>query len=413
MTTTCTDREIRITIDEKQSPKLFVNGTPFIINGAGGSSHLELLIKCGGNSIRTWSIDQLGAGKDGKTLLDQAWELGILVTVGIWIEHERHGFDYNDRTQVEEQRMKVLEAVREFKNHPAILMWGLGNEMEGPNADGTDPRIWEEMNVLARIIKDEDPNHPVLTAIAGSSLAKVQMVKQYYTEVDVLGINAYGSASQVADNLKKAGWEKPYVLTEFGPEGYWEVEKTEWGATIEPSIQDKIKIYTQFQRMVMENTDHLCLGSYVLLWGQKQETTFSWFSMFLKSGEKLPTVDAISRLWTGEEIKNPCPIIESIHFPHALKKVEFCGHVDATASITARGDAALTYDWFILSESNDIRAGGDAEAEPPAHPECILNNSGNRVSLVLPRTSGAYRLFLVIRDGQGSACSANVPFYIV
>ncbi|MCC5024095.1 MAG: hypothetical protein J6386_15485 [Candidatus Synoicihabitans palmerolidicus] len=39
-----------------------------------------------------------------------------------------------------------LTTVRRYRDHPAVLMWGLGNEMEG---DGTDPRVWRELETLA------------------------------------------------------------------------------------------------------------------------------------------------------------------------------------------------------------------------------------------------------------------------
>jgi hypothetical protein len=44
----------------------------------------------GANSFRTWGADNLEAQ------LDEAHRLGLAVTVGIWLGHERHGFNYNN-----------------------------------------------------------------------------------------------------------------------------------------------------------------------------------------------------------------------------------------------------------------------------------------------------------------------------
>ena len=102
------------------------DGKPSFVKGGGGDSHLDTLVACGGNSIRTWGIDQLEKTVDGKRLVDRAQELGLGITAGIWIEHERHGFNYDDPAQVRKQRDMVRAAVRKYKHCLAILVWGLG-----------------------------------------------------------------------------------------------------------------------------------------------------------------------------------------------------------------------------------------------------------------------------------------------
>ena len=85
----------------------------------------------GGNSIRTWGIDQIVTKtSDGKEFLDKAHSLGLTVSLGIWIAQPRHGFDYKNAEKVAKQREKVREIVRKFKDHPALLTWSLGNEVE-------------------------------------------------------------------------------------------------------------------------------------------------------------------------------------------------------------------------------------------------------------------------------------------
>jgi hypothetical protein len=39
--------------------------------------------------------------------------------------------------------------------------------------------------------------------------------------------------------IKAAGWTKPFAITEFGVNGFWEVGKTDWGAPYEPTSQEK------------------------------------------------------------------------------------------------------------------------------------------------------------------------------
>ena len=74
--------------------QLLRDGEPYQIRGAGGPGPLDRLAAAGANSVRTWSTDNV------QSVLDEAHALGMTVTVGIWLEHERHGFDYSDKGQV-------------------------------------------------------------------------------------------------------------------------------------------------------------------------------------------------------------------------------------------------------------------------------------------------------------------------
>lgn len=391
---------------------LIRNGKPFFINGAGGTHHLEVIKNCGGNSVRTWGIESLEEMVDGKPMIERARELGLAVTVGIWLEHERHGYNYADPEFLKKQREKVRAAVRKYKDEPALLMWGLGNEMEGPIGGGAESRIWQELNVLAGIVKEEDPNHPVMTVIAGAAPEKVKAILQFYPNIDVLGVNAYAGASGVGSAVKGAKWTKPFVLTEFGPTGHWEVRKTAWDAPVEPSSWDKAGTYFATQKLVREEGRGLCLGTYAFLWGQKQEVTSTWYGMFLKTGEKLPTVDAMAYAWTGKWPANRSPKIED--FKSSLREATVRPGEKATAEVAVKEFERnpLKIEWEVRAESTDRKVGGDAEAEPPAFPECIVRQQNTQATIRAPRKPGAYRLFVTVRDGQGGASKDNFPFFV-
>jgi len=120
-----------------------------------------------------------------------------MVTAGIWVQQQRNGFDYDNPTAVTAQREAVRKAVQAYKDKPALLIWGLGNEMEGPISDGSDVRVWKELNVLAGIIKEIDPNHPVMTVIAGAGGERIKNLLAYCPNIDILEVNAHGAASEV------------------------------------------------------------------------------------------------------------------------------------------------------------------------------------------------------------------------
>ncbi len=403
---------VSIEQDENGNFGLKRDGKPYYIRGAGGDTHLPALIENGGNSIRTWGIEQLDVEVDGKPLLDRCAELGITVSVGIWLEHERHGFDYSDALKIEKQREEVRDAIRKYRDHPAVLLWGLGNEMEGPAADSETPHVWKELNELASIIKQEDPNHPVMTVIASASGNKVRGILKHYPNIDILGINSYGAASSVASDIQAAGWKKPFALTEFGPSGHWEVPKTPWGAPIEPSSHEKAASYYVTQSMLEEDASDISVGSYCFLWGQKQETTSTWYGMFLPSGEKLPQVDAMCRAWTGNWPKNRCPRIAKIESELTEAIVAPSQMVKAKMIVTDPDDDPMHWTWIVYAESEDIKTGGDKESVPPSFPNCTVNAQNGEVMIRAPSTPGNYRLFAFVKDGQGGAAVENLCFQV-
>jgi len=407
--TMATESKVELRHSPEAGWELLRDGEPYFVKGIGGRGPLARAKELGANSVRYWGIQELAeTNSTGKTNLEEAEELGMTVCAGIWVEHERHGFSYNEPKDVLEQREKVRQAVRLHKDHPSILIWGLGNEMETGMEQAEAVRVWKELEELAKVVKAEDPGRPVMTVIAGADEEKVRAIMEHYPSIDILGINAYSGAAGVGLKLHGLGWKKPYMITEFGPSGHWEVEKTPWGAPVEPTANEKAAQYFATLQSAMENSEKLCLGTYAFLWGSKQETTPTWYGMLLPTGDKLPAVDAVMRVWTGEWPDNRSPKIESLRFENASTTAKAGTRVKAVAAVSDRDNDALTYEWTVMAESKDIKHGGDAESVPPSFPEAV-EAVGPECTVTFP-PPGDYRLFLVVRDGQGGASTANIPF---
>jgi hypothetical protein len=385
------------------------NGEPYLIKGVGGDRQLDKLAAMGGNSIRTWSAEKL------EPILDDAHKLGLTVTVGLWLGHERHGFDYNNADQVAAQYEAVRKSITQFKDHPAVLMWGLGNEMEGYEA-GDNAAVWSAINNLAVMVKKLDPNHPTMTVVAEIGGDRVKNIHRLCPEIDVVGINSYGGAASLPKRYRDAGGTKPYVVTEFGPPGVWEVpKKTAWGATPEPTSTAKAAFYkSTYEANVTGNAGH-CLGSYAFLWGQKQEATATWFGLLLPVGSRLAAVDALSELWTGKPPANRCPAIKSLKLAGdsvGEAKVKPLATVTAQLDVADPENDPLNVQWLLQAEPLELGVGGDAEAVPPTFPEAIVKPGSSSVEVRMPESGGGYRLFAYVRDGKGGAAVANLPLYV-
>lgn len=409
---------IELRQNEAGAWRFFVRGEEFPLRGAGGateSGQLEMLKAAGGNCVRTWDLATLEKEvAPGQRFIDRAAELGIMVVPGIWLQHERHGFDYSDPEFIQRQRERVLAGVRRWKDHPAVLAWGLGNEMEGPTSPQGSEFVFREVDELARRIKQEDPNHPVMTIIALSP-GKIPNVMKHCPGIDILGVNSYGGAAGAGEMLNAAGWTKPFAVTEFGVRGFWEVPATPWGAALEPTSQEKARTYYATHRLVFEENDghELCVGTFAFLWGWKQEQTATWFGMLLPSGEKLPQVDAMTKAWTGRWPDNRSPVIEALSSPGYGRVVKPGAELTASVTVVDPEGDPLHFDWQLAAESTDKRVGGEAEEAPPVFPELLLHGDGPQARFRTPAQPGAYRIFLVVRDGQGGAATANFPFRVL
>lgn len=379
-------------------------GKPYFIRGAGGTASLAMLKEAGGNSLRTWSPDKL------QQTLDDAQKLGLTVCVGIWLHHENdtEKFSYSNPKMVAEQLEHVRQVVTRFKDHPAVLLWGIGNEMEGES--GAQPEIWNAVQAAAKLAKKLDPNHPTMTVIAEIGGQKIPALHKYCPDIDIIGINSYGGGSTVAERYGKLKGIKPYVITEFGPVGPWEIGKTSWGAAYEPTSTEKAAFY----RKTYENSiarQPLCLGSYVFLWGQKQESTVTWFGMFLKDGTKVQSVDTMTELWTGQSPTNPCPAINRLNLRgknEVAPGEKFFADLDATDP----SGRPLQVRWVIQPEQPKKLTAGAEENVLPEFTTPIQSGDLKQAQVLAPTEPGAYRLFAYVRNDFGAAV-ANVPFRVL
>lgn len=393
--------------------QLLRDGKPYYIKGAGGSHYLDVLAASGGNSIRTWSVDP--------AVLDQAQAKGLTVLMGLRVGLPRNGFDYSNRQMVEKQLDDARQTVIKLKDHPALLMWALGNEVELGVKPEHRPALWAALEEMAQMVKKTDSRHPVLIVLAGIGGGKLAELKQYCPSIDAVGINAYGSMLNVPEVVAKEGWTKPYVITEFGPRGHWEVAKTPWGLPIEDNSTEKAELYLKAYQHTVSGQPQ-CLGSYVFLWGQKQEKTHTWYGMFLPEGNRTASVDALSFAWTGKWPANRCPRIG----PEAVKVMRETAQADDGARVFPPGvkllctvDATdpeggpLTIRWDVRRDVSDApQTGGDAEKPVPPIAGAVLWAKGNQASIKLPDVPSNYRIFVYAFDSAGNAATANVPVLV-
>lgn len=392
---------VELVQNEDGNWQLLRDGEPYFVQGAGGGGSLELLAESGGNTIRTW-----GVGDDTEDLLDEAHSYGLSVIVGHWLGHERHGFDYSNPQMLDDQREQVRQDVLRFKDHPAVLMWALGNEMEGFE-DGGNPAIWNHVQELASMVKELDPNHPIMTVTAEIGGERVRAVHKITKDIDIHGVNTYGGLPSMIDRYKQQGGTKPIIITEFGPPGTWETGTTSFGAPIELTSSEKATIYREaYQQGCLDHPD-TCLGGLAFTWGSKMEATATWFGMFLPTGEKLAAVDAMTKMWSGNPPENLSPVIEKFEL-NGSNELKAGERFEINLEAYDPEGKDLRVDWVVRGEASEYFTGGDVQQTPFELSGIIQQSSKMSATLVAP-TEGVYRIYVKVYDSDGGAAVANIP----
>lgn len=174
------------------------------------SQDLALMQEAGINTIRVYEPIR------EKEVLDAIEEAGMKVVIG---------FGYNQGGIFDILSGTFLAYVQTFKEHPAILMWELGNEYNyHPEWFEGDLSNWYgAMNEAAAAIHKVDSQHQVTTAHGElpDSLALASC-----PQIDVWGMNVYrwDNPEEIFDQWAAMS-SKPMYLSEAGGDSYMTITK--------------------------------------------------------------------------------------------------------------------------------------------------------------------------------------------
>jgi len=181
--------------------------------GIWASTDIPLMKNMNVNTVRMF-IDP-GIDANGRAVLDQLYSNGIMVIMTV-----------DDAVN---NTARVQQAVNFYKDHPAILMWMLGNEWNINNyygaASSTLDAAQRTQNAAA-LVKSLDSNHPVATSygeidINGGLPVTQGFVNQTCPAVDVWALNIYrGNTFGTLFEQWRAISSKPMFIGEFGTDAF-------------------------------------------------------------------------------------------------------------------------------------------------------------------------------------------------
>lgn len=391
---------------------LLVNDKPFYIKGAGVDlGNIKSLADFGGNAFRTWRVNN--GEKTGLEILDEAHKNGLMVCMGIEVERERHGFDYDNEHAVAEQMAEIKKDILALKDHPALLMWGIGNEL---NLRHENPKVWDAVNDLSKMIHQIDPNHLTTTMLAGAEPEVITQVAENCPDLDLLSFQIYGAIDKLPNYLQESNYQGAYMITEWGATGHWECENTTWDRPIEANSSKKANDYHSRYIDYIAADVKQCIGSFVFLWGQKQERTPTWYGLFLENEKSTEAAQVMQYLWTGKWAEHRIPKIGAltINNMHAEESVRLEQHktYDAKIEIT-NPNKNLSYRWELMKEVDRALQSDGGDFEPT--PETVWQQSDSSTLSEIqfsPPETGEFRLFVYVDDCYGGSATANMPILI-
>lgn len=402
---------VYIKYEDNGGYQLIRNNSPFIIKGASGNKNLEELAAIGGNTIRVYDTVNLG------DFLDKAHRLNLAVIVDIPIPRYHKSYNiYQNKEYCSNLKKEVKKLVIRHKDHPALLLWNLGNEVEYPFIFGNRDFI-DTFNDLIKIIHTEDTNHPVSTTIPSVTKKQVLSIMFNSPDLDLIGFNIFVAIKRLDKDLDQISLIKkplPYYISEWGYDGPWATKNTAWDAPIEQSSNEKTEQLISRYRLLQQKTDNRCLGSLIFYWGSKQERTHTWFSIFSEEGHPSEMVSTISGLWNDTPSSNP-----GIN----IKQLTIADKESSESLILKPGipeEIALSYTtglnkidsvkWELYREGWYYKR-WDIEEKPLKIDGSVIVKDASSAILRTPLEEGPYRLFAYLYSNNCFA-TINYPFYV-
>ena len=406
------NRTVYIKKIKKGHYELVKNNKPFYIRGAAGKSYFKELSKIGGNTIRVY--DTINLGK----VLNNASEANLSVIVDLPIPrfHEEYNF-YTNPISRDTLITNIKRTIKKYKDHPSLLMWMLGNEIEYPYGN-IDKNFVKTFNELIETIRKIDPNHPISTTIDAVEKKRILSITRNSPGIDLISINIFGNIRNLDKELSKISlfWNGPFLISEWGIEGPWTDNLTLWKAPIEPASSLKAEQYAERYNKYVKNTNKRCLGNLIFYWGQKQERTHTWFSLFSEKGSKSQTIYEMEKIWTGKYSENLPPKLVNVLLDGKddKKNTIFKPNEIKTAKVihNNKSEDSIYIKWEIMPDSWANKR-WDVEEKVNPIKDIIKETKGNSLQFLTPNEDGPYRLYVYLYDKHNNFSTVNAPFYVL
>ena len=381
--------------------ELMVNGKEFFIKGLCWGVKLDkdnedyyfgLVKDLGANTVRVWGI-----GSETQDLMDTLAKHGVMIDLGIWLQ-QNGWVNYAKDDQYKEKTLKEIEEnVLKFKDHPALLMWNIGNEVIFTLKTEEEKIAYAKyLEQVCQRVHQLDPDHPITNASAWAFA--FPYFKKYTPSLDIYGTNCYGAGSvlSIVKELDKLNIDRPYLVTEFGNTGDWEAPKDGNGQAIDMPDTEKAQAYSEiWQKSILPDKDKNCIGGFVFIFADNQaapsDTGGVWYNL-LMDGKKRASYWAVREAFTGQKAENLPPKIEKFTIGKAsgLQPGEKIT-VQVTASSQQGSELSCEFKISGLPESGNHVVKLES-----------LKRAENTFVIKAPLKEGVYKIYAYVADNNGN-----------
>lgn len=399
---------------KKGNWELLLNKNPFYVQGVGcglhkgkdGEDYLKLAKELGANTVRTWGTDQ-----GTQEYLDTAEKYGLKVMAGIWLNYASAdgAFSYiTDTGYMKTKKQEIVDYINKFKNHPAILMWNIGNEaIHFTKSEKERIALSQYLEEVVKLVHKLDPAHPVIYASAYDTA--IPYIKKYVPSLDILGMNVYGDINSADSRMQKENLNIPYIITEYGPIGWWDCPKDKNGKAIEPTDNVKSVWYRNHTR-ALKRLKGYNLGGVVFHLGETTQETLTWWNINYKKYKAL-AYWTIYKFYTGKQPANYPPKIKnfSVGADSSASSIKPGKIIKVTTEVIDYENDSLDYSYLLSGADEGVLKYYVNEEIPVKVISENIENSGMVARLKIPDalSSGMYRIYVFVRDDHGNIATAN------
>ncbi|MFB4419941.1 discoidin domain-containing protein [Streptomyces sp. QL37] len=397
--------------------KLTVDGSPYTVKGltwgpavADAGKHMPDVKSMGVNTIRTWGTDATT-----KPLLDSAADNGIKVVAGFWLQPgggPGSGGCVNYLTDTDYKNNMLAEFpkwVETYKDHPGVLMWNVGNESvlglqncySGDALEQQRDAYTTFVNDITKKIHAVDANHPVTSTDAWTGAWPYY--KKNAPDLDLYAVNSYGAVCDIRRTWEEGGFDKPYIVTEGGPAGEWEVPDDANGVPDEPTDVAKAEGYGKAWKCV---TDHagVALGATLFHYGTEYDFGGVWFNL-LPAGQKRLSYYAVKKAYGADTSgDNTPPVITGMTVDNA-SAVQAGKPFTVKASVSDPDGDPLTHQVLLGSKYvDDSGQLNDAR---------FTDKGDGTFEVTAPDRLGVWKVYIKSSDGKGNVGIETKSFQVV